>query len=164
MLAGEIIAVQAIASNAVRGFAVEDTVSIALRFASGALGSFMLSDTAASARSWEQTSGENPDFPRHDDEDCYLIAGTQGSLAVPTMRLRTYPSAQDRSWFKPFDTRVVPLQRSDPIAAQMAHFGAVVRGEVPPLVSARDGLANLRVTEAIVAAAQSGSMIHLPRE
>ncbi len=47
MLCGEIVAVQAFASHATRGFAVEDTVAINLRFASGALGSFMLSDTAA---------------------------------------------------------------------------------------------------------------------
>ena len=51
MLCGEIVAVQALASNAVRGLRVEDTVAINLRFASGALGSFLLSDTSASARS-----------------------------------------------------------------------------------------------------------------
>ena len=40
-------------------------------------------------------------------------------------------------------------------------IAAVVRGEAEPLVSARDGLANLRVTEAIVAAAKAGSTIEL---
>jgi predicted dehydrogenase len=43
----------------------------------------------------------------------------------------------------------------------MEHFGAVVRGEAAPLVSARDGLANLRVTEAITEAAKSGSIVRL---
>ena len=38
MLCGDIVAVQAIASHAVRGFPVEDTVTINLRFANGALG------------------------------------------------------------------------------------------------------------------------------
>jgi predicted dehydrogenase len=161
MLAGEIIAVQALSSNAVRGFAVEDTVAISLRFASGALGSFMLSDTAASARSWEQTSQENKAYPSYDDEDCYVIAGTHGSLAIPTMRLKTYSRAEDRSWWKPFDVATVAMVRVDPIKHQMEHFGAVVRGEVTPLVSAHDGLANLRVTEAIVAAAASGTTIQL---
>jgi predicted dehydrogenase len=161
MLAGEIVAVQAFSSHAVRGFPVEDTVSINLRFASGALGSFMLSDTAASARSWEQTSQENKAYPRYDDEDCYILAGTHGSLAVPTMRLKTYARPDDRSWWKPFDTSIVAMVRDDPITHQMEHFGAVVRGEVEPLVSARDGLANLRVTEAIAAAAASGTTIEL---
>jgi predicted dehydrogenase len=159
LLCGEIAAVQAIASNAVRGFAVEDTVAINLRFASGALGTFMLSDTAASAKSWEQTSQENKAYWSDDDEDCYVISGTNGSLAVPTMRLKTYPRPQDRSWWKPFETGVVGMLRDDPLKIQIEHFGAVARGETPPLVSARDGLTNLRVTEAIAAAALSGTTV-----
>jgi predicted dehydrogenase len=161
MLAGDIVAVQAFTSHAVRGFAVEDTVAISLRFANGALGSFLLSDTAASPKSWEQTSQENKAYPSYDDQDCYVIAGTDGSLAIPTMRLHTYPRAEDRSWWKPFEVGTVGMVRDDPIKHQMEHFGAVVRGEAAPLVSARDGLANLRVTEAIVAAAKSGTTIEL---
>ena len=161
MLCGEVVAVQAFGSHATRGFAVEDTVAINLRFASGALGSFMLSDTAASARSWEQTSQENRAYPSYDDEDCYVISGTNGSLSVPTMRLKTYPRPQDRSWWKPFEVGVIGMVRDDPLKHQIEHFGAVVRGEAEPLVSARDGLANLRVTEAIVAAARAGGTIEI---
>ena len=161
MLCGEILAVQAFASNAVRGFAVEDTAAINLRFAGGALGSFMLSDTAACARSWEQTSRENAAYASYGDEDCYVIAGTHGSLSIPTMRLKTYPRPEDRSWCNPFETGVVDLLRDDPLKHQMEHFGQVVRGEAAPLVSARDGLANLRVTEAIGAAARSGSTVQI---
>ena len=161
MLCGPIAAVQAIESHAVRGFAVEDTVAINLRFASGALGSFLLSDTAACPRSWEQTSQENKAYPTYEDEDCYVIAGTNGSLSVPTMRLKTYARPEDRSWWKPFEVGVVGMVREDPIRHQMEHFGAVARGEASPLVSAHDGLANLRVTEAIVAAAASGGTVEL---
>lgn len=161
MLCGEIVAVQAFASHAVRGFPVEDTVAINLRFANGVLGSFMLSDTAACPRSWEQTSQENKAYPSYDDEDCYVIAGTNGCLSVPTMRLKKYSRPEDRSWWKPFDVGVVPMERDDPIKLQLEHFGAVVRGEAEPRVSARDGLANLRVTEAIVEAAKSGRTIEL---
>jgi predicted dehydrogenase len=161
MLCGEIVAVQALASNAIRGFPVEDSVTINLRFAGGALGSFMLSDAAACARSWEQTSQENQAYPSYDDEDCYVIAGTNGSLSVPTMRLKTYPRPQERSWWKPFELGSAPVTREDPIRRQMEHFGAVARGEVQPLVSARDGLANLRVTEAITEAAKSGRVVTL---
>ena len=162
LLCGEIAAVQAIASNAVRGFAVEDTVSINLRFASGVLGSFLLSDTAACPRSWEQTSQENPAYPSCADEDCYVITGTNGSLSVPTMRLKTYARAQDRSWWKPFEEGRVGMVRDDPLMRQLEHFVAVIRGQAQPLVSVRDGLANLRVTEAIVAAARSGATVELP--
>lgn len=161
MLCGDITAVQAFKSHATRGFPVEDTVAINLRFANGVLGSFMLSDTAACPRSWEQTSQENPAYPSYGDEDCYVIAGTHGSLSVPTMRLKTYASDEDRSWWKPFEVGTVGLVRDDPLKHQMAHFGAVVRGEARPLVSARDGLDNLRVTEAIAEAAASGRTVEL---
>ncbi len=146
---------QAFASQAIRGFPVEDTVAINLRFANGALGTFMLSDTAASPRSWEQTSQENKAYASDDDEDCYVISGTNGSLSVPTMRLKTYPRPEDRSWWKPFEVR------DDPLKHQIEHFGAVIRGEAEPLVSARDGLLNLTITEAIAEAARTGRVIEL---
>ena len=80
-LCGDIVAVQAFSSNAIRGFPIEDTVAINFRFASGALGTFMLSDTAACPRSWEQTSQENKAYSSYDDEDCYVITGTFGSVS-----------------------------------------------------------------------------------
>ncbi|SAK78374.1 inositol 2-dehydrogenase [Caballeronia fortuita] len=159
MLCGDIVAVQAFASHATRGFAVEDTVAINLRFASGALGTFMLSDTAACPRSWEQTSQENKAYSTYPDEDCYVIAGTSGSLSVPTMRLKSYSKAEDRSWWKPFEESIVPMRRDDPLAHQMEHFGRVARGEAAPIVSARDGLQNLRITEAIALSASTGNII-----
>lgn len=161
MLCGEIQAVQAFSSHAARGFEVEDTVAINLHFRQGALGTFMLSDTAASARSWEQTSQENPAYPSYEDEDCYVVAGTHGSLAIPSMRLKSYASDADRSWWKPFEQSVVDMVREDPILRQMEHFGAVVRGTAEPLVSLQDGMANLRVTEAIVAAARTGRVVEI---
>src|SRR5450830_1293222 len=82
-------------------------------------------------------------------------------IQVTMTRLKTYPRAGEASWWKPFEVGVVGLVRDDPIVQQMTHFGAVVRGEAPPLVSARDGLANLRVTEAIARAAASGHTVEL---
>lgn len=158
-ICGEIVSVQAFASSAARGFPVEDTVAINLRFASGALGSFLLSDTAASAKSWEQTSGENASYATCSDEDCYVIAGTDGSLGVPTMRLRTYARPEDRSWWKPFQMCLASVERADPLQRQLEHFCALIRGEAAPVVTARDGLEDLRVTEAIAEAARTGRTI-----
>jgi predicted dehydrogenase len=158
-MVGEIVAVQAFSSNATRGFPVEDTVAVGLRFANGALGSFLLSDTAACAKSWEQTSQENKEYPTYPDEDCYTIIGASGSLGVPTMRLKHYAAKEDRSWYKPFVEKTLELHRKDPLTEQIKHFGAVIRGEVEPLVTARDGLQNVRVTEAIVEAARTGTTV-----
>ena len=55
---GEIRSLQAVSSNAVRGFAVEDTAAVLLRFHSGAIGTICVSDTAASPFSWDLASGE----------------------------------------------------------------------------------------------------------
>lgn len=158
-LAGDIVEVQAMASNAARGFVVEDTVAISLRFASGALGSFLLSDVAASPRSWEQTSGENPSYDHHADEDCYLLAGERGSLAVPTMRLRAYEG--EASWWKPLVTTHLDLPEADPIALQLDHFCRVVRREAAPQVSVDDARRTLAVTLAIAEAAQTRRPVSL---
>jgi predicted dehydrogenase len=159
-LVGDIVQVQATTSHAARGFPVEDTAAMVLTFADGALGTFLLSDAAASPRSWEQTSRENASYPNHPDEDCYHVAGTAGSLSVPTMRLRR--STGPPSWWEPFETTTVEVQRSDPLARQVEHFAAVVRGEAEPVCSGRDGLATLRVLEAVVESARTGRPVDLP--
>ena len=160
-MVGEIVAVQAFASNATRGFKVEDTVAINLRFANGALGTFLLSDTAASPKSWEQTSQENKAYATYPDEDAYVIIGASGSLGVPTMRLKYYEKKEERSWYKPFKAETIPFERADPLARQIEHFAAVIRGDVKPLVTGRDGLQNLRVTDAIAEAAKSGKTVEM---
>jgi predicted dehydrogenase len=156
-LVGDIVSVQAMASNATRGFPVEDTAAILFRFAGGALGTFMLSDTAGSARSWEQTSQENKDYSTYEDEDAYVIAGTTGSLAIPTMRLKVFPGK--RSWYEPFETSTIDIDRTDPLANQVEHFAAVIRGEAEPIVSGRDGLNTLRVSEAVTEATRTGQIV-----
>ena len=158
-LVGDVVRVQAVASNATRGFPVEDTAAMIFTFANGALGTFLLSDTAASARSWEQTSRENMSYASYDDEDCYHIAGTAGSLSVPTMRVRTFPGAP--SWYEPFDTSTASVDRSDPLANQVRHFVDVIRGEAEPICSGRDGLRTLVVVDAVVEAARSGAPVEV---
>jgi predicted dehydrogenase len=159
-LVGDIVRVQAVTSNATRGFPVEDTTAMVFTFANGALGTFMLSDTAGSARSWEQTSQENKNYPSYDDEDCYHIAGTTGSLSVPTMRLKIFPGK--RSWFEPFDTSTESVDRSDPLANQITHFADVIRGQAQPICSVRDGLKTLLVVDAVVESSKTGQPVDIP--
>jgi predicted dehydrogenase len=158
-LVGDVVRVQATTSNATRGFPVEDTAAMVLTFANGALGTFLLSDTAASARSWEQTAQENLSYPSHPDEDAYHLAGTTGSLSVPTMRLKVFGGT--RSWWEPFETSTMELERSDPLANQVKHFAAVIRGEAEPICSGRDGLKTLQVVDAVVESARTGRPVDL---
>jgi predicted dehydrogenase len=159
-LLGDVVRVQAVTSNATRGFPVEDTAALVLTFANGALGTFLLSDTAGSARSWEQTSQENTSYPSYPDEDCYHIAGTTGSLSVPTMRLKAFPGT--RSWWEPFEVSTVDIERSDPLTHQIEHFVAVIRGDAEPICSGRDGLRSLRVVDAVIEAARTGAAVDIP--
>lgn len=158
-LIGDIVRVQAVTSTATRGFAVEDTAAMIFTFENGALGTFLLSDTAASPRSWEQTSQENLSYASYPDEDCYHITGTRGSLSVPTMRLRTFSG--EASWWMPFDSSTVAVDRTDPLANQIVHFAEVIRGRARPICSGRDGLKTLRVVDAVIQAAASGLPVDL---
>lgn len=162
-LCGEIVAVQAIASSSIRNFDVEDTVAINFQFESGALGTFLLSDTAASAHSWEQTSRENASYPTYQDENCYLVTGTQGSLSIPTMELRYYNDNCEKSWLKPLEVNTFNIIRQDPLECQLIHFINVIKGLEPPLVSATDGFQNLKIVEAISASAKSKKLVQIKR-
>ena len=158
-LLGDIDTVIALTSNATRGFPVEDTSAMVFRFRNGALGTFLLSDTAASPRSWEQTSLENSTYAHYGDEDAYHIVGTAGSLSVPTMRVKVFRG--ERSWWKPFTTSTASVERSDPLADQVTHFAAVIRGEAEPICSGRDGLKTMRVVDAVVESARTGRPVKL---
>lgn len=146
---GEISAVFAAAGHHVRGFEVEDTVAITLEFASGALGNFLLSDTVASSKSWEMTSGENSSYPFFPDEYCYHFGGTRGSLDFPSMHVRTYVADTDPSWWRAFAKDRLLTERADPLARQLEHFVDVARGVDTPKVSALDGYKNMLVVKAI---------------
>lgn len=159
-LIGDIARVQAITSNAVRGFAVEDSAVVNLQFENGALGSITCSDAAAAPWSWELTSGENPAFPRNRD-DCYFISGSAGSLAVPSMRLWTYGA--ERGWNAPLQLTQLAQDEADPLARQLAHFCAVIRREAEPACSGEDGAKTLAATLAIHESAAAKRDIVLER-
>jgi predicted dehydrogenase len=154
-LCGEIVSVQAQDSNAVRGNAVEETAVILLRFASGALGTVTVSDSVVAPWSWELTTGENPAYPQQ-DQSCYQVGGTHGSLAIPQLEL--WSNRDTRGWWQPLVRERVPFTPADPLAAQIRHFCAVIRGNAKPMVSGRDGLNSLRVIEAVKESARTGAM------
>lgn len=155
-LIGEIESVQVISSSERRGYEVEDTAVMNFRFENGVLGSFVLSDTAASTQSWELTSAENPSYPHYAEENCYSLSGTLGTMDIPTMRVKAYASPETASWMKAFDEHRDPVNRQDPLLAQLEHFKQVLNGTEEPLVSVWDGYCNLAVVEAIKKAEKSG--------
>ncbi|WP_315836257.1 Gfo/Idh/MocA family oxidoreductase [Bradyrhizobium prioriisuperbiae] len=155
-ICGEIVEVQAQTSNAVRGFAVEDTAALLLRFANGALGTVTLSDATPAPWSWELSSGENPTYPKN-DQPCYLLAGTRGSLAVPDLDVWSYPGKD--GWYERLQAAPLPTPDTDPLVEQLRHFLAVIDRRETPLVSVADALGTLAVVEAVKEAARSGGRV-----
>jgi predicted dehydrogenase len=157
-LVGEIERVQAVESNNVRGFAVEDTAVVLLGFANGALGTVTLSDTIAAPWSWEMTSAESTTFPAT-GEPCYFIGGTEGSLSVPQLDRWYY--GETKNWAAPISCDRCIAPRQDPLVRQLQHFCVVARGRETPLIDAREGTRTLAATLAIKESARLGKTVRL---
>ena len=125
---GEIESLQAFASNGGRGLPFNDTAAVALRFTNGALGTISMSDAVAAPWAWDLTSGENSSFG-HNPENCYLLAGTAGALAVPRLKLWRYGA--HTGWGATLSPQNLPFEPADPYARQLGHFLAVIRGSAP---------------------------------
>lgn len=156
-VAGEIAEVHGMTAAASRGLAVEDTAALLVRFAGGALGTILVSDAAASPWSWELTAGERTSytFPVS-GQDCYLLAGTAASLAVPSLRLWRPDGEAD--WHTPFTESRLDVTRDDPFIRQANHFAAVIHGRAEPILPARDAARTLAVTLAVKDAAGGGNL------
>lgn len=137
-ICGEIEHVYAIASSETRGFAVEDTAGITLRFKSGAIGTIFVSDATPSPRSYELTSGENSFYPEY-GESCYHFFGTKGSLDFPQMRQWHYQNEFAAGWQHPLEQNLLEIPKADPLVAQLEHFCQIIRGTEEPIINGQDG-------------------------
>lgn len=155
-LCGEIDSVQAFASNAVRGHEVEDTVAVAMRFANGVLGTYVLSDAAPSPYFWEIAAEESLALP-HRAADCYHLAGEKGTLAIPTLELWQHESGDD--WRAPLANRRLPAGHESCYVSQLDNMIGVIRREEQPVVSGREGALTLAATLAVARAASEGRTV-----
>ena len=153
-LCGDIDSVQAMASNQARGFEVEDTAAVIMRFASGALASFVLSDVVPSPFTYDVVSNQALYF-HHEQENCYYIGGRKGTLAIPTMHLWGHESA-DGDWRERSVRRGLQPVYSSAYVNQLEHFIAVGRREAAPVVSGREAMKTLAVVLAVDRAAREG--------
>lgn len=128
--------------------AAEEGAAVILRFESGVVGTFNMSDNVSSPHSFEQGTGENPNLPRT-GSDVYRIFGTRGTLSFPDMTLSTYEG--EPSWEKHMVIKKVMVKDRQvaPFDSQLKHFAAVCRGEEEPNCAGEDGLRALIVCEAI---------------
>jgi predicted dehydrogenase len=158
---GEIVEVQAVTSNAVRGFEVEDTAAVTLRFANGALGTLLVSDTTSAPWNWDLAAGEAAHYVQQPVDAMYLC-GTEGSLTLPQLQLWRHPGA--RGWHEELAVQRSAPHRADPYAEQLRHLRAVAEGREAPVCSGRDGLGTLRVALAVHEAARRRQPVAIPAE
>ncbi|MDR6819755.1 putative dehydrogenase [Neorhizobium sp. 2083] len=149
-ICGDVTEVMAFTSNAVRSFEVEDTASVSVRFASGALGTLLMSDTAVSPFNWDTAAGQALYFP-HQPENSYHLAGTKAALSIPGMDIWRHET-EDGHWQHPLIRQHVTLDSSRAYENQLNHFIDVIEGKVQPLISARDGMMTLATVLAIAKA------------
>lgn len=154
---GEVESVFAETAGEARGFAVEDSAALLLRFRGGTLGTVTLSDAAPSPWGWEQGSGDNPTVSAS-GADCYFFAGSEASLGFPSLTLwrQTGVAGEAGGWSDPFTSETLPSRERQALADQLRHFLAVVRGEAAPRVDGADALRTLAVCEAVFASAANG--------
>ena len=155
MVVGEIASVQAQTSNAMRGFRRggyrrrgahlrERRARHVRRF----------SDATASPWNWESTSRESAITP-WELENCFIVAGTQGSLAIPQLQHWSYDKP-DGGWADPLTRRTLPVRNADPYPRQLHHFARVIRGEETPVIDVAEGTRTLAATLAIAESARTG--------
>ena len=151
-LCGEVRSVSGLTSNAMRGFAVEDSAAALFEFAGGCVGTLVCTDAGFSPWTIEQGSRENPNF-KFSGQSAYRLAGTRGSLELPVLRRWSASNPDEIGWDKPIAATDINPPYRDPFQAQLEHFQRMIRLAEPPLVSVADGAGTLAATLAV---AQSG--------
>ena len=155
-LCGDVEAVIALTTNRTRGFAVEDSGAVTLRFANGALGTLTISDAVQAPWAWEIASGEEPDYP-HQPEDTYFICGTAGALAIPT--LTHWRNARGGGRGDAFLRTRLDYAPADPWLEELRHFADVIRGRAAPVTTLDDATRTLATTLAIARSAATGRAV-----
>lgn len=152
-LIGEITELQAMIANKARGFEVEDTAVVNMRFDTGTIGSITLSDAGVSPWSWEATARENPFFAP-ESGDCYYIAGTKAGLTLPQLKLWHYKGIN--SWSEPLACEKQAVKPGLPHVLQLKHFCDVLEGKAKPIVTPDDAIRSVAALTAIKTAAEQG--------
>lgn len=157
-ICGEVSSIQAETSNAVQGYEKEDVAALCLRFASGALGAFVLSDQTDSPWTWEFATGENPNFA-NTGQNSIRFLGTEASLDFPNLCLWRSDGAP--SWHHAKTQEAITMDLGDAYVRQIEHFADVIEGRDVPRITAEDASATLRATLAVYEAAETGQRVLL---
>lgn len=143
---------------------VEEGAAIMLQFANGVVGTFIVSDNVVSPFGWEAATGDNPLYPPSPVKvDSYRIFGAEGTLTAPDGALWRYEADDARAlglqvgWHIPIGREELTIPDGIPFQQQAEHLARVVRGTESPICSGEDGLAAVKVCEAVIEALTEGN-------
>ncbi|MCK7540304.1 MAG: Gfo/Idh/MocA family oxidoreductase [Marinilabiliales bacterium] len=134
---GEISRVYAEVSNKTRGFEVEDTVSVTVRFKDGTLGSILMSDARPVAVGLRVEPRRKPVLPPHHERHLPLPRH-EGIAHLPGAGQGLLPRSGEGGLAAPLSMQQLRAPAWDTYTEQMRHFCQVVRGEEEPRTSGED--------------------------
>jgi predicted dehydrogenase len=133
MVVGEVAEVSAYSSHTSPHFAVNDTLSATLRFANGAIGTYLVT------YGWGAPWGG----------DLHVV-GDKGALRVQRGLIELTRDGK---------TETIPTARFDGVQNEFAAFAAAIRGEITHVNTAQEGLCDVTVVAAMIQAAETGRSV-----
>jgi predicted dehydrogenase len=160
-LLGPVVLVSALETVKTRRFEAEEGAAILLRFQSGVVGTFILSDSVPTPWNFESGTGENPTIPYVEKEDgaggFYRIMGTEGSLSVPDLKRWS-----NESWNDVLKTKDLAVEREKvPFDLQVQHFYEVIKEGKEPSCTGEQALSAMVVCEAVKRSMASGEAMEI---
>ncbi|KAJ5825422.1 hypothetical protein N7474_002560 [Penicillium riverlandense] len=138
---------------------VEEGAAVMAQFEDGVVGTFLLSDNSVSPFNWESAAGDNPSYPKASRPvDCYRVFGSKGTLSGPDGTVWSYSPGQaeqlglEEGWNIPISCELVEAREGIPFQNQTEHFSKVIQGLEEPICSGKDGVAAVKVCEAVIQA------------
>ena len=129
--------------------AVEEGVALTIRFESGVVGTFIVSDNVSSPHSFEQGTGENPNLPAS-GLDTYRVFGSHGTLSFPDMKWSSYGDAKP-SWNEEMIIKELLVDNKEvpPLVSQLDHFIDVCEDKSKPKCTGEEAVQALIICEGI---------------
>ncbi|KAK3710792.1 hypothetical protein LTR37_010016 [Vermiconidia calcicola] len=142
----------------------EEGLALVLRFASGVVGTFVISDCVASPHNFESAAGDDPGLPQtwyeedKQEVNVYRIFGTDATLSVPDMTRWSFGDRK-KSWESVLMHEKMPVENDGrwPFERRLDHSVRVVRREEEPNCTGEDGLLAVMVCDAVRKALDSES-------
>lgn len=164
-LLGPIVTVSAFEAQKTREHDAEEGAAVILRFESGTIGTFILSDCVPSPWAFEVGTGENPMIPQVEKDEgaggFYRLMGTRASLSVPDLTRWSYDGGK-QGWTEILTKEELMLDREIvPFDEQMKHFVGVVRGDQEPSCTGEEALRAMVVCEAIKRSMSTGKQMRI---